>query len=136
MSGQLIFNEESLINGNIFKFEQRLQSHVNKYIENGGILTEYYSQREDATTVDRGTRDIDQLFGNKSPLRFNRIENLPLYGFGQANPDNTDEQQIEDINVEGDCIILPSTIVPKPMDFFRINHLKMNAMTLKIVQYI
>lgn len=127
MSGQLIFNEESLINGNIFKFEQRLQSHVNKYIENGAILTEYYSQREDATTVDRGTRDIDQLFGNKSPLRFNRIENLPLYGFGQANPDNTDEQQIEDINVEGDCIILPSTIVPKPMDFFRINHLKMNA---------
>lgn len=125
--GQLIFNEESMINGNIFKFEQRLQSHMNKYVENGAILTEYFAQRENATTVDRGIRDIDQLFGQNSPLRFNRIENFPLYGFGQTNPDNTDEQQIEDINVEGECIILPSTIVPKPMDFFRINHLKMNA---------
>ena len=39
MPGQLIFNEENMINGNIFKFEQRLQSHVNKYVENGAILT-------------------------------------------------------------------------------------------------
>ena len=128
MAGQLIFNEESMINGNIFKFEQRLQSHVNKYIENGAILTNYYSQRENSTTVDRGIQDIDQLFGKKSPLRYNRIKNLPLYGFGQTNPENTDEMQIEDINVEGDCIILPSTIVPKQSDFFQINHLKMNAL--------
>lgn len=128
MSGQLIFNEESMINGNIFKFEQRLQSHVNKYIENGAILTNYYSQRESSVTVDRGLQDIDQLFGKKSPLRYNRIKNLPLYGFGQANPENTDEMQIEDINVEGDCIVLPSTIIPKQSDFFQLNHLKMNAL--------
>jgi hypothetical protein len=123
---ELIFNEEPLLNGNIFKYEQRLKSQVNKYVENGAILTEYFAQKDDATTVDRGLQNIEQLFGSKSPLRFNRIENFPLYGFNQATPNNTDEQ-IEDINVEGDCIILPSTIVPKPMDFFRVNHLKMNA---------
>ena len=128
MSGQLIFNEESMINGNIFKFEQRLQSQVNKYVENGAILTTYYSQRENSITVDRGLQDIDQLFGKKSPLRYNKIKNLPLYGFGQANPENTDENQIEDINVEGDCLILPTTIVPKQSDFFQVNHLKMNAL--------
>lgn len=124
---QLIFDEESMINGNVFKFEQRLHTHLNKYIEHGAILTNYFSQRENAITVDRGTRDIDKLFGKNSPLRFNRIKNFPLYGFGQTNPENTDEMQIEDINVEGDCIILPSTIAPKPFDFFTINHLKMKA---------
>ena len=129
MSGQLIFNEESMINGNIFKFEQRLQSHVNKYIDgNGAILTTYYSQHESSTTVDRGLQTIDQLFGKKSPLRYNKIKNLPLYGFGQATPDNTDENQIEDINVEGDCILLPATIVPKQYDFFQVNHLRMTAL--------
>ena len=129
MAGQLIFNEESMINGNIFKFEQRLQTHLNKYIENGGAtLSTYYSQRENSVTVDRGMQDIDQLFGHKSPLRYNKINNLPLYGFGQANPENTDELQIEDINVEGDCILLPSTIVPRQSDFFQLNHLKMNAL--------
>ena len=128
MSGQLIFNEESMINGNIFKFEQRLQSQTNKYIENGAILSTYYSQRENSITVDRGLQDIDQLFGKKSPMRYNKIKNLPLYGFGQANPDNTDDLQTEDINVEGECIILPVTIVPKQSDFFQINHLKMNVL--------
>lgn len=128
MTGQLIFSEENMINGNIFKFEQRLQSHVNKYVENGMILATFYSQKESSVTVDRGLQDVDQLFGKKSPLRYNKIKNLPMCGFGQANPENTDEMQVEDINVEGDCIILPSTIVPKQSDFFQLNHLKMNAL--------
>ena len=74
MAGQLIFNEETMINGNIFKFEQRLHSQVNKYIDNGSILSTYYSQRENSITVDRGLQDIDQLFGEKSPLRYNKIK--------------------------------------------------------------
>lgn len=125
---QLIFSEESLINDNIFKFEQRLHTHVNKYVEGGFILSTYFSQNANATTVDRGTQDIDQLFGKQSPLRFNEIKNLPLHAFGQANPENSDENQIEDVNVEGDCIIIPSTIVPNVYDFFIINHLKMQAL--------
>lgn len=136
MSGGLIFSEESMINGNIFKFEQRLMSHVNKYVENGAILTTYYPIRETATTVDRGTRDIDQLFGHKSPLRFNKILNFPLYGFGAANPENTDEMNVEDINVEGDAEILPATVVPSQNDCFIVNHLKMRAVfTITSVQY-
>jgi len=134
--GGLIFNEESLITNNIFRFESRLKSMTNRFVEAGAILTTYYNIKENATTVDRGIRDIEQLFGFKSPLRFNKIENFPLYGFGQANPTNTDELGIEDINVEGECQILPSTIVPNPNDFFRLNHLKMNAIFQVVdVQY-
>lgn len=136
MSGQLIFSEETLINENIFKFEQRLQTHVNKYIDGGAILTTYFPQDENSSTVDRGMQDIDQVFGKNSPLRFNEVKNFPLYGFGQTNPDNTDEHQIEDFSVEGECIILPSTITPKAFDFFIINHLKMNALfQVTSVQY-
>ena len=124
----LIFDESTMLDGNIFKFEERLHSQVNKYIENGAILTTYFSQDENSSTVDRGLKDIDSLFGKNSPLRYSEINNFPLYGFGQSNPNNSDEQQIEDINVEGECIILPTTIVPKPMDFFIVKHLKMLAL--------
>jgi len=123
----LIFDEKTMIDGNLFKFEQRLQSHMNKYVGTGAVLTTYFSQKESATTVDRGLQTIDQLFGNRSPLRFNQINDFPLHEFGQVNPENTDEQQIEDINAEGDATILPATIVPKQNDFFIVNHLKMNA---------
>jgi hypothetical protein len=100
---------------------------MNKYIENGALLTTWYQIRENATTVDRGLKDIEKLFGHKSPLRFNKIINFPIYGFDQATPSNNDEVGIEDITVEGDCVILPSTITPNPNDFFMINHLKMRG---------
>ena len=136
MSGQLIFDESTMINGNIFKFEDRLHSHMNKYIEKGSIFSIYFSQDENSSTVDRGLQNIDELFGKHAPLRYNKIMNFPLYSFGQVNPENTDEQQIEDINVNGECIILPSTIVPKVNDLFIIKHLKMNALFIvSNVQY-
>lgn len=129
MPAQLIFDEESMINGNIYKFEQRMNTQMNKFIGESGapILVTYFPQDEDSTTVDRGLRDIEQLFGKKSPLRYFQVANLPLYDFGQINPENTDESQIEDISVNGECTMLPCTITPKPMDFFIINHIKMKA---------
>lgn len=122
-----IYDQKTLADGNVFKFEQRLKTQLNRYIDNGGLLTNYFSQDENSSTVDRGMKSIDELFGKDSPLRFNMISDLPVYGFNSANPDNTDEQQIEDFNINGEVIILPSTIVPKPMDFFIIKHLKMDA---------
>ncbi|MCM1440030.1 MAG: hypothetical protein NC131_12640 [Roseburia sp.] len=123
----LIFDEKTMINSTLFKYEQRLQSHMNKYIGTGAVLTTYFSLREGSTTVDRGLQTVDALFGKKSPMRFNKINDFPLHEFGQVNPENTDEQQIEDINAEGDATILPGTIVPNQQDFFIVNHLKMTA---------
>ena len=127
MSG-LVFDETTLYDGNIFKFEDRLKSQVNKYTEGGTILATYLSQDENNITVDRGLGAIDKLFGKGSPMRWNIIENFPLNDFGAATPENDDSQQIEDFNIEGDCTIIPSTIVPKPYDFFIIKHLKMTAL--------
>lgn len=124
----LFFDEKTLYDGNIFKFEERLQTHVNKYIDGGALLCTYFSQDQVMSTVDRGIKNIDELFGNHSPLRFHQINDLPLYGLPQANPENSDELQIEDIDVEGSLQLLPSTVIPQPFDFFIIQHMKMNAL--------
>lgn len=124
----LIFDEGTMMDGNIFKFEERIHSHMNKYVENGAMLVTYFSQNEEESTVDRGLNDIDHVFGKHSPLRYNQIENFPVYGFGAAKPESDDSKQIEDITSEGTCIIVPSTVVPKPYDFFMIKHLKMLAL--------
>ena len=126
--GEMIFDQKALINGNIFKFEDRLHSKLNRFTSNGSVLVDYYSQDDTSITVDRGTQNIDQLFGKNSPLRYNKIIDLPINGLTSATPENTDEIQIEDINVDGDCVILPSTVVPKSMDFFVVKHLKMCAL--------
>ena len=120
----LVFDENTLLSGNIFKYESRLKSSLNKYVENGAILTTYFSVNENSSTVDRGIQDVENLFGKYGALRYNQIDGFPLYGFAQATPENTDEQQIEDINIDGECTILPCTVVPRPYDMFILQHLK------------
>lgn len=123
----LQFNEESLYTGNINKYTARLASPLSRFVENGAILTTYYNVNMDRSTFDRGIQDIDNLFGKHAPLRYDRIINFPLYGFDQANPTNSDEKQMEDINVEGNAVILPSTLVPHENDMFIVNHLQMRG---------
>ena len=124
----LIFDEKTLLNQNIFKFENRLKANTSRFMSEAATLVTYYQLHDNRITVDRGFQSIDKLFGKQSPLRFNKIKDFPMYGLQQMNPSNDDSTQIEDIHVEGECIILPSTIVPNPNDFFTLNHLRMKAL--------
>ena len=124
----LIFDEKTVLNQNIFKYESRLKANTARFMTESASLTTYYQIQDNRITVDRGLQSIDQLFGHYSPLRFNKIKDFPVYGLQQINPNNDDSTQIEDIQVEGECIILPSTIVPNPNDFFILNHLRMRAL--------
>lgn len=133
---QMIFDEKTLFNDAIFKFEKRLHTPLDRYIDKGAILVKYFSQDENATTVDRGIQDIEALFGSNAPIRYNLIDDFPLYSFGPTTPEDGGDENIEDFNVEGDCVMLPATIVPKPWDFFIIKHLKQLAIfSVRSVSY-
>lgn len=121
---QLVFDEKTMYDGNMWKFEKRLHSPLNRYIEKGAVLVRYFSQDANSSTVDRGIQDIEHLFGTDAALRYNLISDFPLYGFGGTNSEDDSNENYEDFNVEGDAIILPSTIIPKPYDFFVIQSLR------------
>lgn len=119
----LVFDEQQLATDSIFLFENRLKTLASKFLEGGPLYVTYFSLNENSSTTDRFFNDVEKLFGKGAPLRYNQIKGFPLYGFNSARPENVDEQQIEDINVDGDCIIIPTTIVPHPNDFFSIDHI-------------
>jgi len=123
-----VFDEQTFLDQNLFKFESRLKSSTSRFIAEGAVLTTYFNLAENRTTVDRGLQTIDQLFGKNSPLRFNKVKNFPLYSFAQMNPANDDSAQVEDIGADGECVLLPCTVVPHQNDFFILNHLKMKAL--------
>ena len=123
-----VFDEQTFLDQNLFKFESRLKSSTSRFIAEGAVLTTYFNLAENRTTVDRGLQTIDQLFGKNSPLRFNKVKNFPLYSFAQMNPTNDDSAQVEDIGADGECVLLPCTVVPHQNDFFILNHLKMKAL--------
>ena len=70
----------SVINGNIFKFENRLNSQISRFLDKSPVFVTYFHINVNETTVDGGFKDIEDIVGNRSPLKFQKIENFPIYG--------------------------------------------------------
>ena len=119
-----IINEQRNINDNVFEYEKRLQSPYNRFIDKYPTYVTYYHIETNETTVDEGWKDTEGLLDDNSSLRFNRIDNFPLYGISQIVLGINDDDQGLDVSYEGEAIFLPHTIKPFQNDFFVINHLK------------
>lgn len=88
-------------------------------------LCTYYNINKDFSSLDPGSQLEMDNNGSETPLRFNRIYDFMLYGFQriELNTD-TDEFGLEANKIEGECYILPNTIIPTEGDYFEIDHIK------------
>lgn len=119
-----LINEQKLVEDNIFKFETRLNSQISRFLDRSPTFVTYFHINTNETTVDGGFRDIEDIIGNKSPIRFQKIENFPLYGLEQVQLSIQDSEEGLNTDYSSECVILPNTIKPLPNDFFMINHVR------------
>jgi hypothetical protein len=119
-----LIDEQKLINDNIFKYENRLNSQLSRFLDKSPVFVTYFHINVNETTVDDGFRDIESIIGARSPLRFQKIENFPIYGLEPVILAIQDMEQGLDTDYSGDAIILPNTIKPLQNDFFMITHVK------------
>ena len=127
MSG-LIYDEQSLMQDSIKKYDEFLHSRINKYTGSGRLLVTYYNINESNTSMSLGFDTHYNIIGKDSPLRFTKIINMELVAFSPLQPE---EKQASTTNVRnyglsGEAFIIPNTIMPKENDFFIVNHLQMN----------
>lgn len=125
---QLIYDEKSLVDNQMYKYDKFLHSRINKYTGSGRTLVTYYNLNDRNTTDSLGMGTHYQILGPDSPLRFDRIENMIIIGFSPLSPQNgtASTTQVRDYQLEGDGFIIPGTVMPKENDFFIVNHLNMN----------
>jgi hypothetical protein len=110
--------------------EKYLDNFVNqtydysRFIEGSPTFVTYYSKDILASTEDVTLGGITELVGTESPIKYNKIENFPLYGIDSALLPalEFDEQDGLNTTIEGEAIILPSTIKPLPNDYFVIGY--------------
>ena len=119
-----LINEEKLMEDNIFKFENRLNSQLTRFLDKSPVFVTYYHINVNESTTDEGFRDIESIIRNRSPLRFQKIENFPMYGLDQVVLAIQDSEQGLDTEYSGESVVLPNTIKPLQNDIFRINHVK------------
>ena len=66
------------------------------------VLGTWYNFNSTMSKTDNGTEDIDHLLGKESPVRYNKILNMPVYGLPKdMNPEITaGEGGLLDMNME------------------------------------
>src|SRR5699024_229712 len=78
----------------------------------------------DSSTTDSGFLDVASILGFRSPIKFNKINDFPLYGIEQIVLNIQDEDQGLDTDFTGEATIVPGTIKPLQNDYFVIKYLK------------
>lgn len=123
----LIYDERSLVDGQMYKYDKYLHSRINKYTGAGRTLVTYFNIDDATTTTGIGFDTVYQILGTDSPLRYRRIENMVLIGFSPLSPENTNAGQtnVRDYGLNGEAFIIPGTVMPRENDFFIVNHLHM-----------
>lgn len=112
---------DSLVNG----FKDRLQNNFYAWNDKPATIVTYYNVNMDLSVLDKSTKLAYSAKGPNSGIKFNRINNMVLYGIDNIilMIDNG-EFGAEASEIMGDAIIIPNTITPYAGDFFVINHAK------------
>lgn len=116
----LLVNEQKMVEQNVFKFEDRLKSPTARFLDTTPTFVTYYHINADETTTDEGYKDVSSIIGFRSPIKYKKIENFPLYGMDQIVLALQDQDQGLDTEFSGEGIILPNTIKPLENDYFMI----------------
>jgi hypothetical protein len=124
----LIYDENALVDNQMYKYDKFLHSRVNKYTGSGRTLVTYYSIDDQQTTDSLGMGLPYQLLGPDSPLRFDEIRNMILLGFSPLAPQESQASstEVRNYDLKGEAFVIPGTVMPRENDFFIVNHLNMN----------
>ena len=125
---KLIYNEDALVDQQMYKYTKFLHSRITKYTGAGRTLVKYFNINDQNTTTSMGFDTHYQILGNDSPLRYNEIHNMILIGFSPLQPEDSQASTSNARNyaLHGEAFVIPGTIQPKENDFFIVKHLNMN----------
>ena len=115
--------DNEFINQNVDLLKERLSSQYTRFLDSKPTFCTYYHINTKMSSVDKGTHDIENLINESSPIRYNKIENFPIYGIEQIQLDLDDGEYGYNIEYDGEGVILPNTIYPLTDDYFKIQYL-------------
>jgi hypothetical protein len=90
---------------------------------NPPTIVTYYHINTDASSVNKGLQNVNELMGSSSGNRFNKIKGVPLWGIDTMDYNLDDSDAGLDTNIDGSFKLPPNVFYPFPDDFFIIDHL-------------
>lgn len=118
MATILSTEKSQFINKVIETYTENRVGQYSKYLDTDPIFVTYYAINQAQSRADLGTDAVYSVLGENSPIRYNKIENFPLY-FKGLDPQTNFEDGMASTEIElSDITFLPNTLFPKPFDHF------------------
>ena len=92
-----------------------------KFLNKNPIYVTYYPVINALSRVDSGTGAIQEEIGPNSPVRYNKIKELPAFNFPEMKPDVINDEGGYDIELDlTDIAFIGGTIRPRPGDYMKV----------------
>lgn len=109
------------LNDNIQVYTSNKVGQYSKFLDKNPLFITYFHINEIQSRTDVGTGGVKSDLGSSSPIRFNQINNLPVYNIPDLKPDVEYGENGYDIEMElSDVVLLPNTIKPMTGDYMLI----------------
>lgn len=113
----------STINNILESEVNRLDNTFYTFTDKAPTTCTYYNINTSKSTLDETTNLAYSYTDGDSPLRFNKIKDVVLFGMERIQVQlESGEYGIESDSIEGDAFIPPNAFKPYPQDYFFINH--------------
>ena len=137
----ILSSEKShFIQKTIETYQKNRVGQYSKYLDTTPIFVTYYAINQAQSRAYAGSGQVHELLGPTSPIRYNKILDVPIYKMQQLTPNGNFEDGSYDVEMElSDITILPNTLRPRGDDFilitmpncpkmlFRVTNFKMNT---------
>lgn len=119
----LTMMSKDLLNNSLYKFNDKKPTRV-----------KYWNTNKKKSTLDPGSKLAMADTGDESPIRYNTIDDLFLFGLPrmEINFENGDFG-LEAEGISGECYLMPNTIEPYPGDFFQIEYMFDGPWIFKVI---
>lgn len=96
-------------------------SQFAKFLDKNPIYVTYYVVNQAQSSTDAGTGSIYEEIGPNSPIRFNKVLNLPAFNIPELKPDIVNDEGGYDTEMDiNDIAFIAGTIRPKPGDYMKL----------------
>lgn len=111
--------KSKFINENIEIYSKNKIGQYSKFLDKNPIFVTYYHICNTLSRVDVGTGGVENEIGSRSPIKYNKILQFPVYNIPEIKPDIVYDEAGYDIDMDlTDIVVLPNTIKPTPGDYF------------------
>jgi hypothetical protein len=102
-----------------------LKQAVNDYtvfLDKAPVFVTYYSKNHLLSSSNESLNSVANIFGEDSPIKYNKIENTPLWSISGVSLSTDIGVFGQEADVNGDALLIPETISPCIDDVFTIFH--------------